>query len=289
MYSRPRFKSRLLPLLLVFIIAALLPGCQGKGNTPEPSATPPEAAQPAAKMPLTVYYIKYTENDSNLVREIHQVNQSPEVARAALEELIKGNPETPGAVRVLPAGTQVLGVRIDPSGLATVDFSPEVLSANVGSAGEALGIASIVNTLTEFPTINRVAFSVNGQVDSRTKDWWGHVGLYEQPFKRDLSKVYEPAIWITSPLPSQQIKSQVEVQGSAMVFEAAVCARVVDETGRVLAQGYTTASEGAPGRGDFKLTLDFNPTAPGKGTVEAYSTSPKDGSIINLYRVPVTW
>lgn len=280
-------------LLLAAILAAFLltagAGCRHNAE-PAPTAEEPSAgAPPAEQMPLAVYYVKYTDDDAYLVREVHQVPKTPEVARAALEELISGTPLTPGAGRVLPANTQVRGIRIDENGLATVDFSPEVLTANVGSAGEALGIASIVNTLTEFPTIKKVSFTVNGQVDERTQDWWGHVGLYGQPFSRDLSKVYEPAIWISVPGPGQTITSPLEVRGSARVFEAALCVRIVDQQGAVLAQGCTTATAGAPERGEFKISLPFTPAGPGKGRVEAYSTSPKDGSVINLYQVPVSW
>lgn len=277
-------------LLIILILALLIPiGCQRSPAPGQPSGEVPGADAPASTMPLAIYYVKFTDKDAYLVREVHEVARVPEVARAALDELIKGTPLTQGANRVLPANTKVKGISIDDQGMATVDFSPEVLQANVGSEGEALGIASIVNTLTEFPTIKKVSFTVDGQAEGRAKDWWGHVGLYNQPFERDLSKVYEPNIWVSLPTVNQVIKSPVEITGSARVFEAAVCARVVDEQGKELAQGCTTASAGAPERGDFKLTLNFNPAGPGKGVVEAYSTSPKDGSVINLYKVPVSW
>ena len=286
--ARRRARTLLAAVLAAFLLLTGA-GCRPAAESTPPAEEPSAGAPPAAQMPLAVYYVKYTEDDAYLVREVHQVPRTPEVARAALGELISGTPLTPGAGRVLPANTQVRGIRIDENGLATIDFTPEVLAANVGSAGEALGIASIVNTLTEFPTIKKVSFTVNGQVDDRTRDWWGHVGLYGQPFRRDLSKVYEPAIWISAPVPGQTVASPLEVRGSARVFEAALCVRIVDQQGAVLAQGCTTATAGAPERGDFKISLSFNPAGPGKGMVEAYSASPRDGSIINLYQVPVSW
>jgi germination protein M len=82
-------------------------------------------------------------------------------------------------------------VRVDNS-VATVDFSKEVLKANVGSEGEALGIAQIVNTLTEFPSIKKVRLTVEGRdkgaISGRNiEDWRGHIGLYDQPFSRNES------------------------------------------------------------------------------------------------------
>ena len=167
-------------------------------------------------------------------------------------------------------------------------FPPEVLRANVGSSGEVLGIASIVNTLTEFPSIQKVSFTVDGQA-AKAMDWWGHVGLSEQPFKRDLSNVNEPTIWVTSPVNGQIVTSPVEISGSARVFEATVSFRIKDEQGNTLAQGFATASKGAPDRGDFKGQLDFKPIGTGKGQIEVFEVSMKDGSDRNKVIIPVEW
>jgi len=273
--------KRSLAVPMVLALALLVTGCGRVRENPAPQAVP----EPAT-MRLAVYYLKLDERNAYLVREVHEVPKTSAVARAALEELIRGEPVTPGARRVLPPDTRVLGIKIE-NGLATVDFSKEVLRANVGAAGEALGIQSIVNTLTEFSQIDRVAFTVEGRLDQAARDWWGHVGLYGQPFRRDLSQVWEPAIWVTSPAPGTTVASPLVVRGSAMVFEGTVQGRVVAEGGRVLAQGFTTATVGAPGRGDFELRLDF-PAPPEKtGWVEVYSISAEDGREEHLVRVPV--
>ncbi|MGI5971110.1 MAG: GerMN domain-containing protein [Oscillospiraceae bacterium] len=162
------------------------PEPEDKGETTaEPTSKPaPEEEQ---TMEITVYYLKDDGSEMYLVKEVHTVEKTEAVARAALKELISGTPLTEGAVKVLPADTEILGINIK-DGLATVDFSREVLNANVGSSGESLGILSIVNTLTEFPTIEKVQFTVEGSAEN-AMDWWGHVGLYDQPFKRDVSMV----------------------------------------------------------------------------------------------------
>jgi len=277
--------------LLVFLCLCLIPfGCsKSEPSEPGPINPAPISAEPPALTVLAVYYPKFTATDAYLVREVHQIPATEAVANAALRELIHTDPTTPGASRVLPANTRVLGIHIAPDGLATINFSSDILAANVGAAGEALGIASIVNTLTEFPTISRVAFQVNGQVDERTRDWWGHIGLHEQPFSRDLSQVYEPAIWISNPRPEQKISSPVTISGSARVFEAALQVQLISSEGSVLAQACAQASEGAPGRGDYSASLRFDSAKPGRGWIEAWSDSPKDGSRQHLYRVPVSW
>jgi predicted small secreted protein len=273
-------------MTMFLLTSAILAGCSKNNNTApngQNGTQPPEQ-----KLSLTVYYVKLTQNDTYLVREVHQVPQAQDAVKAALEELINTNPVIPGAARVLPLATKINSINIK-DGLATVDFSRDVLQANVGASGEAMGIQSIVNTLTEFPEIKKVSFTVEGKVDERTMDWWGHVGLYEQPFSRDLSTVYEPAIWVTGPAPDQKVTSPVEVTGSARVFEAAVNIRMVDDSGIIIAEGFTTASEGAPGRGDFKHSLAFSAASPGKGALEVFWTSPKDGEILDKVSVPVNW
>lgn len=277
-------KSLVLIMLLLMLVAVTA-GCRKEQPAP-PDQNQPNPVEPV-KMDVSVYYLKSSQNDMYLVREVHQVDQTTEVAKAALNELISGTPVTAGAYRVLPADTKILGINID-QGLATVDFSGEVLKANVGSSGEALGIASIVDTLTEFPTIQKVAFTVDGSKE-KGMDWWGHVGLYEQPFKRDVSNVFEPAIWVTTPVKDQVITSPVKISGSARVFEATVSYRLRDTNGTVIAQGNTMASEGAPGRGDFNAELAFSTGGPGKGQIEVFEASAKDGSDINKVIIPVQW
>ena len=276
----------LLTLILLITVVMVSSGCQRTPAPVPPNPEPPGPVEPV-KMDVAVYYLKTTQTEMYLIREVHQVDKTNEVAKAALTELISGTPATAGASRVLPADTKILGINIE-QGLATVDFSGEVLKANVGSSGEALGIASIVNTLTEFPTINKVAFTVDGSKE-KGMDWWGHVGLYEQPFQRDVSRVFEPAIWVTSPVQDQLITSPLKISGSARVFEATVSFRLKDSSGTVIAQGFTTASEGAPGRGDYTGELAFIVSGPGKGQIEVFEASAKDGSDTNKVIIPVQW
>lgn len=276
-------KRRVIPTVAALATTLLLLFFSACSRTEKPE---PEPQRPLPARRVAVYYLKMTGRDLYLVREVHAVKPTQEVVRAALEELIHGMPRTPGAFRVLPPDTRILGIKIA-KGTATVDFSREVLKANVGAAGEALGIQSIVNTLTEFPQVKQVRFLVEGGLDERARAWWGHIGLYEQPFKRNLENVWEPAIWVTAPAPEARVRSPLEVRGSARVFEGTVNLRLVTEDGRQLAETFSTATAGAPGRGDFQATLAFTPPRGGKGYLEVFWISPNDGSELDKVRVPV--
>jgi len=120
-------------------------------------------------------------------------------------------------------------------------------------------------------------------------DWWGHIGLYEQPFERNLSSVYEPVIWVTAPAENQIIASPVRIAGNARIFEAMVSFRLKDANGNILAQGSTMAAAGAPDRGDFEAELSFTPVTAGKGQLEVFEVSMKDGSDQNMVIIPVEW
>ncbi|NHM27503.1 spore gernimation protein [Desulfofundulus sp. TPOSR] len=284
-----RKSKRKVPVLLLslFILLLLASSCTwSRQQAPANQSPDPTTPQPLF---LAVYYVKSTSQESYLVREVHQIPPAKDPALKAVQELISGEPSTPGAIRILPPNTKVLGVTVK-DGLATVNFSREVLEhPSAGAEGEALAIQSVVNTLTEFPEIRQVSFQVEGKVDERARDWWGHVGLYDQPFRRDLSRVYEPAIWVTHPTPDQVVGVPLLVKGSARVYEGTVNARLLDSQGKVLVSAYTTATKAAPERGDFEMRLNFKPPQDGKGILEVYSISAKDGSIENKVTIPVRW
>ncbi|MFN2520993.1 MAG: Gmad2 immunoglobulin-like domain-containing protein [Candidatus Limnocylindria bacterium] len=97
------------------------------------------------------------------------------------------------------------------------------------------------------------------------------------------------SITVSRPLAGARVASPVTVTGDASVFEAALQWRVVDAAGAVLGQGNAMASQGAPGRGTFTIAAAFTaPAADTVGAIEVFDRSPRDGSIDEIVRVPVT-
>lgn len=95
-------------------------------------------------------------------------------------------------------------------------------------------------------------------------------------------------IVVRSPLANARVRSPLTISGDASVFEAALQWRVTDSAGRVIAQGSTTASAGAPARGTFTVTATFlAPSVDTIAIVEVFDRSPRDGSIDEIVRVPV--
>lgn len=128
-------------------------------------------------MNLTLYFA-----DSQAEKVWSEVRNVPvydaRTAWAALQALIDG-PETAGYFRTIPEGTVVLDLTIA-NGVCTVNFSREFIDNHWGgSAGEMMTLASIVNTLTEFPSIQKVMILVEG----RSGETLGNI-LLDQPLER---------------------------------------------------------------------------------------------------------
>jgi germination protein M len=151
------------------------------------------APTPSGTTDVSVYYPVSGGTGTTLARERHTVPKAPRIATAALEEVVHGTSER-GYPNPFPAAAQVLSVTIA-DGTATVDWNAAVLEGGTGAEGEAAAIQAAVWTLTEFPTIERVRFTVEGRDrglasnNRAIEDWWGNVGLSGQPFTRDTSTI----------------------------------------------------------------------------------------------------
>ena len=176
------------------------------------------------------------------------------VGRAALEELIAG-PTAADGERVssaVPPGTRLLGLNIE-DGLATVDLSSEFESGG-GSLSMQMRLAQVVFTLTQFPTVDEVAFRLDGEpVDVFS----GEGIVLDGPVDRSDYEDLMPAILVDRPAPGARISSPVTVSGSANVFEANVIVRILDASDKELTKTFTTATCGTGCRGDFSVAVTF--------------------------------
>ena len=63
---------------------------------------------------------------------------------------------------------------------------------------------------------------------------------------------------------------------------------VTDWDGRIVKEGFTTATAGTGTWGTFAFEVDLAELAPGRITLVVFESSPKDGSPTNVYEVPLT-
>ena len=101
--------------------------------------------------------------DNKLVAEEREIAKVVGIARATIEELIKG-PAGSGLQATLPVSTKLLDINIKEDGLAIVDFSSDLIrDLPVTATAEELAVYSIVNTLAQFPTVQEVEMRVDGR------------------------------------------------------------------------------------------------------------------------------
>ena len=98
-----------------------------------------------------------------LIPEERSVPKVIGIARSSIEELIKG-PAQAGLKGTLPVSAKLLDINVRQDGLCIVDFSKELIEElPVSAKSERLAVYSIVNTLTQFPTVERVEMRVAGK------------------------------------------------------------------------------------------------------------------------------
>lgn len=166
----------LIPLLF-FCLVGCSPVSSGSGtggqeagvNNSESTMPPAVSGEPVERMisngsngETTTIVLYFAGHDGNLIPEQREVPKVPGIARKTMEELCRG-PESEGLLATLPPGTHLLDINIRDH-LCTVDFSPELIENHPGgSSGELITTYSIVNTLTQFPSVEKVVIRIGGR------------------------------------------------------------------------------------------------------------------------------
>jgi hypothetical protein len=161
----------------------------------------------------------------------------------------------------------LLGISIA-DGVADVDLSAS--STTLTAAERTAGLAQVVYTLTQFPSVQKVRFGANGT-----------------PVGRNDLRDVTPLILLESVAPGDTVSSPVRVAGESNTFEANVRIQVLGADRRILADTFTTATSGTGTWGTFDASVPFNRGADTTGTVVVFEDSPKDGTMINVVEVPV--
>jgi hypothetical protein len=238
------------------------------------AATTTTTTQASATADVRVYFLR-----GNKLDVAHRtITATPQIATAAITELLAG--PTPadlsaGLSSPIPSGTRLRGIDIA-AGTATIDLTATF--ADGGPPSLTPQMAQVTFTLTQFSTVQRVVFRLDGQPMS---------GGGGQPATRTTFDALAPPILVEFPGRGWAVHSPLQVTGAADVFEAQFQAELTDATGRVLVRKAVTATSGTGTRGTFSTTLAFRATADGPGTLTLFDLSPKDGSRIDVVQIPV--
>jgi hypothetical protein len=271
----------------VALCAVLALGACGGGDdtatpaSPAPTAAPTPSPAPAPTAAPTdgesdssavaVYYLRDVEPAGpRLYREFHARPASDDPVRTAVELMLTEPPKDPDYTSLWPA-VEVLDIRVE-GDLATVDLPERVVDeGSAGASFEAASLQQLVHTVTAAdPSVQRVQLLVEGE---RRESLWGHVDVREPMSRAPQADVLGP-IWVIEPDEGGSVARGGEVRGVATVFEATVSWQWVQGE-QVVAEGFSTASEGAPGRGEWTAPVDV---PDGVYELRVFSESAEDGS-----------
>ncbi len=254
------------------------------GSSPSSGPTSRPTASPVETVVVRAYFLL----GDSLVPVLREVPKTAAVGGAAIDALLGGPNQAEQNARIgsaIPAGSQLLGLTIKDR-LATVDLSSEFESGG-GSASMFGRLAQVVYTLTQFPTVDSVAFRIEG----RAVTVFSAEGItLDGPQSRADYDGQLAAIWVDRPAWGAAFGNPGRVTGSANVFEAEFRVAVLDASGRVLVDQPVMATCGTGCRGTFDVTLRYDVARAQYGTLRVYEPSAKDGSPINVreYRVWLT-
>jgi spore germination protein GerM len=179
LFYSEKVKTLVIPIIAVTMTLSLLTltGCFNR--QPQPPQEDGEPMDDRARE-IILYFDASTPQREYLAPETRKVT-GDNLPLRAIQELIKGPAEGSDLKPVLPKEAEVKSVRVE-DGIAYVDFNKEFPeSLNVGSSGEALVISAIVNTLTEFPEIQKVQILIEGE---KRESLAGHLDI-SQPLERN--------------------------------------------------------------------------------------------------------
>jgi germination protein M len=289
--------------IFVVVLALFLAGCSGDGDEPRPDPEPaPEATETDAaptpapsedaipieesgrKLPIQLWYVQDVRGEAKLRLHWVELPAVPAIGRAALEALFAGVPdEAPkNTYSIVPEETELLDLSITKS-VATVDLSGEFENTGVGTAADGLQIAQVVYTLTQFPSVKKVRFLIDGQ---EVVMIGGHGIELEGPQSRKDWETSLPPIVVFRPYAGEEVDVPFTLTGAANVFEATVSWRL-KQGPEVLEEGFMTATCGTGCYGTFAQEIDPDVDLPARVVLEVFESSAEDGRPLHMQRIPL--
>lgn len=215
--------------------------------SPAPQPVPSASAGPADEtLVLKVYFLMHDPRELEFLVPVERsVPQTEAVAAAAMRELLVGPTDDeqsgryPGRTGQLaslstavPAGTKLLSIDIH-DGIATVDLSGEFRT------GDEIGDfvyrqAQIVYTLTQFPTVEGVAFRIEGEPAVIIE---GHEATNSTgPATRELYFDQRRSVFVDDPAWGAPVGDMIRVTGETTSESELRFALIDGATDRILAE-----------------------------------------------------
>jgi germination protein M len=275
-------------------------------RTPSPTSTTKPSSRPAATMIVRAYFLLHDTRgeDPALVPVLRTVPKRAATARAAMNALLarpsaKERAAKPAIESFVPAGTRLLGIKIR-NGLATVDLSVPFASFapdaawDLGSFELRARLAQVTYTLTQFATIRRVSFELDGMPVKAfsampdPEDGSTETIAVDKPVTRATYRDrFLPPIFVDRPAWGAALPTPGRVTGLTSVFEARFRVALLDQHDKVLVDVPVLASAGSGTWGAFEVTLDYAVSRAQWGTLRVWTISAADGNAVAVREYPV--
>ena len=245
------------------------------------------------KRQIVLYFTDKDLMNTYRVKKEINVSSKDQVAKDALEAWIRG-PEHKELTGLVSSDVIVEYVE-EVDGIAHVSFSKKIQESNMGSTGELMFAEQVAMIMQQFG-FDRTQILVEGRLGETlfghlytgepivAKDPESYLWIDEK--KSDKIVLQNTAFRIFEPAPNSDVKDHIIVRGLARVWEGTILYEFEDGH-FILDEGFTTASEGAPGWGEFEIVIDLDDAVDYSGRVILYEESAKDGSRINELKIPV--
>lgn len=179
MVRRSQYAASFLIGAVILFSLVTMSGCSGglrpAGDIPEPSMAAEETTQ------TSVFY----STGRSLLQE-HKLVDASAVYENTLTELLLATPEENAEVAVVQPVAGFNSVTFD-DGVITIDWKPEILDFEADPSEKRLALAAVLATFGQFPEVERVMFTVDGEtsgdIDGKSiHDFWVDVSLKGQPW-----------------------------------------------------------------------------------------------------------
>jgi len=289
--SRPR-RRRQVVMAAVLATGLLLSACGGTDDRPTAPDVLPETPTPApdpapapipdplpapapdATVEVAVHLVRSAPTEfyvEPVQLRIDDVGDAVAARVAAAIEALLGvtTPEDADLSTSVPQGTTLRGVILDGE-VATLDLSGAIVGSSGGSSQERTFAQQLAHTARVDPSITAILLAIDG---APVTELWGHLD-WSSPVEPDPFAL--SPITITEPAYGQSVAvGEVTFRGEATVFEATLRVELLDDTGRIVEDGFVTATAGGPERGtwSWRVTLP----AAGRYTLVAFEDDPSGG------------
>ncbi|HZW43158.1 MAG TPA: Gmad2 immunoglobulin-like domain-containing protein [Dermatophilaceae bacterium] len=241
-----------------------------------PTGTTTTATSPSDTLTgMPVYWIAESRRSFALYREFREVPNTGGPVSSAVSAMMTLKPLDPDYTTPWRPPSRVT---VSQSGNAiTVDLSKDALAnTQLGSELASRALQQLVYTATAaVQQAGTPASTVTVTVDGAAYDAWGVIRLGEPMQRAPMSEV-QAHVWVTSPQEGEDLPAgTVTFKGFGTSFEANFLWEVRNDSGAVVAKGFTMNRTGAGKFGEFTFTAKL--TA-GTYSVKVSTDDPSDGA-----------